>query len=489
MNLNKNAKGIFTRRTVSWNTAVQFAGKSFLGVCTVFLVGFLTRHFGADGFGELTTLFAWITTLIVLADMGLYITGVRILSVKGDEALEIVGSLFSVRLMISLTAAAAAALLLYFIPYCHGQKEIILLSLPCVILISGARAFKSWFQSKLIMHLSVAGEFIGYGVMVCLTVIAVSAGSGIRGVAWAFFAACLAYFSTILFFSKLGGVLKIGFNREIMWRLIEEALPLGLSSFMAILYFRFDMLMLSWMKPACDVGIYGAAYTIVEISAVLPALFLGSMLPIFSKLMTTGNTEGLKLQFRKSFDFLALIALPFLGGGLLLAAPLMELITGSNFHASDLFMTGAGPPYHVFQILVGVCFLIFFGQLNGHLLVAGGRQKLLLKIYFFLLPANIILNLILIPPLSYNGAALATLLSEVIAITLTVTIISKEYGLRPKFDFAAKAFISAMIMVLTLSLLHFHVIILVIIGVLVYFLILLSFFKPDLLKTIKNKNC
>ncbi len=475
---------IFSKKLVAWNTFIQLLGKGIFGATAFFLVGYLTRKLGAKGFGECMTLFAWISTLIVIADMGLYMTGVRRISMAAKTVRVILGNLLSARILVSVVVVGVGTATLLLLPYDVRIKKIIIFALPIVILVSGSRTFKSWFQADLIMHCSVVCEVAGCIVVGLLTFYTVEYSGfyrdSIYGVIFAFIAGCFVYCALAVFFSIAGKTFKISFDIKYIKDLIIEAFPLGFSAVLAILYFRFDMLMLSWMKPAEHVGIYGAAYTVVEMSVVIPALFLGSMLPFFTKAIVL-NKDNLNHHYQKAFDFLVLLAIPGLAGGILLADPIMNLITGFEFGRISGMENYGGSTFRVFQILVMVSALMFWGQLNGHLLVAGEKQKLILKIYYFLLPLNVCLNLLFIPKYSYIGAAIATLICEMVAIIITTAIVKKKFDQFPALDFLFKSLFATIIMVLVLSFIDFNVIVMIGIGMVVYCFIMLSFFTKEVL--------
>ncbi len=478
-----NTKQLFSGRIVAWNTFIQFLGKIAFGLTALFLVGYLTRELGAEGFGVCTTLFAWISTLIVIADMGLYMTGVRRMTIA-DGVIDTLGNLLSARLFISLVVVILAIVTLILSPYDIRMKKMIIFTLPVVILVSGSRSYKSWFQADLIMHFTVICEITGCLVMGILTYFTVEysdfIANPVNGVIFALSFACSVYFAIAVFFSISARTFKISKDIKQIKKLIIEALPLGLSAILAILYFRFDMLMLSWMKPEEHVGVYGAAYIVVEMSVVIPTLFLGSMLPFFTKSIVK-DEKSLNTYYQKSFNFLTLFAIPGFAGGMLLAGPIMNLITGVEFGQISEINSHTNSTFRVFQILVGVSTLMFWGQLNGHLLVAGKKQKIILKIYYFLLPLNVCLNLLLIPKYSYIGAAIATLISEVVAIIITTAIVQKEFDQFPALDFLFKSIFATIIMVFVLSFIDFHVIVMIGIGMVVYCFIMLSFFTKEVL--------
>jgi len=125
--------------------------------------------------------------------------------------------------------------------------------------------------------------------------------------------------------------------------------------------------------------------------------------------------------------------------------------------------------------------LMFWGQINGYLMIADRQQKRLLWIYFVLVPANIVLNLLLIPEYSYLGAATATLATEVMAIGYTTRFVAKKLGQRPNLRTLAMALICAIPMTFIVWGLKLHVVASVFVGGICYFLMmyLLGVFRGE----------
>jgi len=318
--------------------------------------------------------------------------------------------------------------------------------------------------------------------MICLC--AFRAGMGIDAVFAALLVSALLQLCLMVWFSKFtfgvfGDSVAVIFkkaDKKIMKDLCIAALPLGLSGIMAVIYFRFDMMMLSWMAPARDVGVYGVCYTVVELGTVLPALFLGSMLPFFTKHI--GEKDKLKSHYRKSYKFMTLSAVPILFGGCLLAPRIIDFMAGKDFIASVpniaffLNKTSINSVSLTFMILLMVLALMFWGQLNGFLMVAAGSQKILLYAYFFMVPANIFLNVILIPRYSYMGAATATLICEVGAFLFTTWYVWKKLKQKPELPCLLFSIIASMVMclfiVVTAHYFFTNVILLILTGVIIY---------------------
>ncbi|HOP46404.1 MAG TPA: flippase [Desulfobacteraceae bacterium] len=462
---------------VTYNTAVQFIGKTVVGLSALALISLLTRGLGESGFGAYSTIFTWVIILKVFADMGLYMTGVRELSGLSADQAEITGNLLTLKLINSAVIIVISIILIVFMPYDQRVKLGILIGLSSMFALTAADAFKSLFQARLKMHFAVIGESAGAVLTLVLSFAVLQSGWGLCAVISAAAAGSLLNLLLYILFSQRLVRIRLRFDRRVLRSLFQKALPLGLSGIMAVVYIRVDMLMLSWMKPLEDVGIYGAAYWIVELSSVVPVLFLGTIFPLFTRAIEASDNSLAKL-YDRAFSFISSLALPFLFGGMILAGSIMMLIAGQDFSfyrtidMPFIGMVDVNAVTTTFRILLAATALMFWGQLNGYLMIAGNMQKKLLKLYFFLVPANIMLNLVMIPRYSYLGAATSTLLTEVLALIYTTVIIAKELGQLPRMKRVMQALVASVSMSVLVWWLDIHLFLSVAVGAGCYFLVL-----------------
>ena len=179
--------------------------------------------------------------------------------------------------------------------------------------------------------------------------------------------------------------------------MIREAIPFGLSSAFARIYYYIDTIMISLVisNPNEAMGWYNAAYRMVLILAFIPVTFLGSIYPVMSNYYVTSD-KYLGFMFERSFKYLMALAIPIGIGTTVLANELILLIVhGPDFAPSTIAL----------QILIWSEVLIFINSAFGYLLNSINRQMIMAKQTMLAAALNIILNLVLIPKYSYVGAS------------------------------------------------------------------------------------
>ncbi|MDX1535326.1 MAG: flippase, partial [Candidatus Spechtbacterales bacterium] len=211
-------------------------------------------------------------------------------------------------------------------------------------------------------------------------------------------------------------------------RIIKTTYPIAVSLVFTLLYFKLDTILLSIMKSQEDVGIYNAAYKVLETIIFFPAAFIGLMLPRLSEYIKESKEKFSDLLSSLN-DIMTISALPVVVGGFLVSESMVYLIGGSEFLL-------ASAPLQVLFFAIGI---IFYGTLYGNTVIALGIQKKAMWAYFWGFALNFIANLVFIPKYSYMGAAWTTLITEIFVTAYLLWIIKKEVN----FVFSIKTTIKA----------------------------------------------
>jgi O-antigen/teichoic acid export membrane protein len=234
------------------------------------------------------------------------------------------------------------------------------------------------------------------------------------------------------------------------------------------------MVMLSMMKGDAVVGWYAASYRLIDALSFIPSVFMSAMYPVFSK-FHVNYKSALSFAFTKSLKFLIVIAIPIGIGTTILAEEIITLIYGIEYVPSVIAL----------QILIWASVLSFINFTPATFLNSTNKQRTLMIFTCFGAVLNIILNLALIPSLSYMGAGIATVSTELIVGLLLIYQIHKVQNLFSiLFNVITKSLISGIIMgVFILIFKSCTPLLLIITGAIIYFValfILNGFEKEDM---------
>jgi O-antigen/teichoic acid export membrane protein len=150
-------------------------------------------------------------------------------------------------------------------------------------------------------------------------------------------------------------------------------------------------------------------------------MFAGLILPIHTVAWLENNPAYFKNILQKSFDVMAILAVPLVIGAGFLAPPVMLFVAGHNFVESGLIL----------QWLIFAVAAIFLGAMFSHAVIALDKQKKMIGFYIFTSVSSLIAYLIFIPRFSYFGAAGVTIYSEVLIAIFSAYCVYKYSRFRP----------------------------------------------------------
>ena len=448
-------------------------------------IAFIARALSVEGYGQYSTIMAFLFLFLGVADLGLYSLMLREISRSGADEGRVASAFFTIRLISSILLLGLASLLVFVFPY---QKEIkigVAFASLGFLFMSLSQVLMPVFQKYLKTDKAAIAEVAGRIIQFLLVFLFFRMGLGIFWFLSALIFGCALTFLVNLFFVRRCVSFSLNFDFGYFKKILKLTYPIALSIVFTMVYFRGNTILLSLLQKQGDVGIFNLGYKVLENLIFFPAVLVGLMMPFLSY-SAVGDIKYFKEVMQKSFGLLAIGALPIFFGGFF-AAPFIVLILGGRD-----FISAALP----LRILLLAVVFIFFGNLAGNSLIALNRQKDLARIYFLGAIFSVLMNLFLIPKYSYNGAALTTLFTEFLVTGLMFWAIFRKIQWLPSFRLPLKALFAALLMCLPLffvSKFNSPAILLILFGIslLIYFVILYllkGISKDDLLSLIKAKN-
>lgn len=467
---------------VAQNTIIQIIGKAVSTVIGLIVVAMLARYLGKEGYGNYTTAITYLQFFLILVDLGLYLITVREISKEGQDQQKIISNIFTLRLTSAVLFLALASIIAWFINYPLVVKLGIVVTTFSFLSISLVTVLTGIFQKHLRLDKVVIGENVGRLVLLVGTALAIYLHQGVITLLLAVSLGSIFNFLTIFFYSRKYLKISLCFDWPIWKYLLKESAPLAFSVVLNVLYFKADTLILSWIRPQSEVGIYGMPYKILEILLTFPAMFAGLLLPVLAEAYLKRDQEKFRRVLQKGYDFMVMTALPLIVGTVFLAQPVIELITRSRITE----FADAAPLLRILIVATGI---IFIGNLFGNAVVAINKQRQMVWAYLGVAIFALTTYFIFIPKYSYWAAAIITVITELaimISASLLVYFTTRFY---PKIQMLLKVVGASVAMGLVLYLLSdLNLFLLIIISCSVYLgvLYLLRGFNKELIKEIIN---
>lgn len=424
-----------TARAIAFNTAVQLLAKIITAGTSLVVIAYLTRYLGVSGYGDYATIFAYLGLFNVFVDLGLFVTTVREIAKDPAGERRLLSHILGLRMLMGVVVFGLAYALTFALPYSPLVRLGVLIGAVSHWFMNLTQVPLSLFQARLTMHKPAIADVAGRFVLLGLVLYFISQGFGLLHMVVAVSAGSLIVFlMNLMMVNQTVRVLPT-VHLGTWKRMLMASTPMGIVVILATIYFRIDVVMLSLMKGSFEVGVYSAPYKILEVLLAVPTIFMSSVLPVITKALID-NFQTAQTIFRKSFDFLAVAAWPFVVGGILLATPLMVWVAGPSFNIS-------GP---VLAILIISMIATFLNVVMVYSLVAAEQQNRLLVPYVIAVVFNVVTNWLVIPHFSYMGAAVTTVLTETLVLICSTYLVIRHLRLGPTWRVFTKSLLASLVM-------------------------------------------
>lgn len=217
--------------------------------------------------------------------------------------------------------------------------------------------------------------------------------------------------------------------------ILKAALPLTFLSMMGIFMVNTDLVMIGWWRTPAEVGYYSASQKIIQLLYTLSAVFASSVFPTIARSVKAGDNARVKVIMEKAMAHVLALALPLTFWSIAVGGPTLRFIFGEEY----------GPGALTFRILAVTFTLQFAWNLIANLIFAYDAQRRVIRGLTLGILANIGLNALLIPRWGIEGAAIATIGSQLVCIGATWKTVRRLNGFRI-FRPAAKIAAAAVIM-------------------------------------------
>jgi len=448
-----------TTKKIAQNTIVQIIGKIVSVTLGLLALGMMTRYLGTEQFGWYTTAISFLTFAGILIDFGLVPVTAQMMSEPAFDKEKLFQNLLSFRLLTALIFYGLVPFAILFFPYPQEIKIAVSFMTISFLGVAINQVLIGFLQTKLNMHIQVIGEVLGRIVLTIGIWLFIIGNAGFLPLMGVVTVSGLVYTIVLYLFIRKQTPIKLACDKAIWKAIVKKCWPIAIAIMFNVIYLKGDVVLLSLFKSQSEVGIYGAAYRVIDILAQMAMMMMGIMLPLLTYAWSRNDKKTFQQRFQQSFDMMMVLAMPLIVGGLVLAKPIMVLVAGSDFTASA----------PILQILILAILGVYLGAIFGHTAVAINKQKHVLWIYGTTALLTLIGYLIFIPIYGMYGAAWMTLFSELFTGFLLLGTVLWYVRMRLETKSFALITFSSFVMGGALYLMqNVHILLLIPIGALIY---------------------
>lgn len=386
-----------TIANAGWIIACKIV-QSILGI----LISMLTaRYFGPSNFGLINYAASIVAFVTPLTTLGLNHVIVQEMIYSPESEGKILGTSMGLSLA-SGVLCICGVVAFSFISDPNDRDAIIVCSLYSILLFAKAlELIQYWFQAKLLSKYPSVVSLITYFLVSVYKIFLLATGKSIYWFAVSNAIDHLIIGITLFIICRKRCGQPFKFDFPCAWHLFRKSRYFIVSSMMVTIFAQMDKIMLRFMLSDEATGIYSAAYACAGMTSFVFAAIIDSMRPgiIASKKRNEARYESYMCRLYAIIICMSVVQSILMT---VFASPIIGILYGKEYEAS----TGA------LRLIVWYTTFSYLGSARSVWILAEEKQRYLWMINFSGAVLNVVLNTTLIPVWGVQGAAVATVITQ-----------------------------------------------------------------------------
>lgn len=414
------------------NTLSQIIGQGVLYLLGMLSAVLTMRYLGPERFGKYSLVLVYVGIMGSLVEFGGQIVLIREINQSPEQTRKILGNFLILKAAMATVVCGFGAVVIHWVGYSQDVQFYVWLGL-LAILISVPSAVAVLFQVRLQMWYVGGINVLGKLIAVAAVGYMILSRGGIAVLMWGnvLVAAVASGLFCWLVWNRERPDFQVDLN--LIKNLIRQTAPIGLLLILGGLVLKADTVLLSKLADERAVGLYNAAYKFVDWGIMLASGLLISHLPLFSQFVID-EPEKVKRLYQYSFNILGLLLIP--------------VAVFCSATSKQIILLFSGPAYvestFALVMLVWVILLNTWNILTVNVLIALKEQSLLLLIYGLVVAVNVAINYFGIPRYGFNLCALASVLSELVAMVPLLYFLKKRLKLTPNWTKCVRSLLASL---------------------------------------------
>ena len=379
----------------------------FIRLLLALTVGaWVARHLGPTAFGELAYAITFIALFQGISNLGLDGIVVRDLARNPNEAAEILGTTFRLRLVAGLLCWLAAIVLIWILRPGDSRTLQLIAIIGASLVLQSTDTVDLWFQCQGKNHKTVISKLISYALANSIRIVFIALDTPL----WTYALAALldaAFLAVALAntYRKFPTTPSWSISKQRSKELLIQSWPFMLSGLAALIYMRIDQLMIRELLGETQLGLYSAALTPSQLWNVIPVTLAIALAPHIARKKLENHQAYMQTIFLifRIFSITAVVIIIFTT---FFSSKIIHLLYGPNYSEAASVLS-----IHIFSNI-----FIFLGVGQSLWLINEGLGKLTLYRTTLGVITSIIGNIILIPRIGIQGSAIASVFAQFIAV-------------------------------------------------------------------------
>ena len=362
------------------------------------------RYLGPGNYGALNYTASLVTFFSSLALLGMDGVIIKKMISDPDNEGNYLGGCMLLRLFSSVISTGIIVLLVMLLNPDDKTKIVLAFLQSFQLIFQSVNILDSWFQRYLKSKYISICKIIAFITMSAYRITLILTSKSIE---WFAFSNSLSYLIIavflLFFYYKIRGP-KINFSTKMGFCVLKDSYHYILSGLMVALYSQMDKIMIGKMLSDFDVGLYATATAICGMWIFIPTAVINSFRPTIMELRQAGNMKLYNLRLRQLYSAIIWLCISVSLFVCLFAPLIIKILYGEEYMGA------------IGALRIGIWFETFsmIGTARGIWILSENKNKYI-KYYLAIgVIVNFVFNLLLIPQIGINGAAYATLITQVV---------------------------------------------------------------------------
>jgi O-antigen/teichoic acid export membrane protein len=254
-----------------------------------------------------------------------------------------------------------------------------------------------WFHAKLLSKYASVTMLVAYVVTSGYKILLLATGSSVYWFALSQALEFLLISASLLGIYKRLGAAKLRFSWKLFRSMFSRSKYYIVSNLMISIFAQTDRVMLKMMLDETAVGYYSAAVTCAGIGGFVFSAIINSAQPVILE-CARKSVASMEKAVTTLYSVIIYLSLGQCVVITLFAEQIIGILYGAEY----------GPAVNALRLIVWYSAFAHIGSVRNVWILVQWMQKYLIWINFLGAATNVVLNLVLIPSMGINGAALAS---------------------------------------------------------------------------------
>ena len=385
------------------NNTIWIVGcKIFRAILGMLVTMLSARYLGPSGYGLISYAASIVTFVVPVMQLGLNSTLVQ--ELVNDSQHE--GKIMGTSIVMSMVSGAGCIVgVIAFSALTNPGEPVttIVCGLYSIqLLFQALEQIQYWFHAKLLSKYVSVTMLIAYGVTSGYKILLLVLGSSVY---WFALSQALDFFMIsmiLLVIYRQKGCDRLSFSWKLFRKMFARSKYYIISNLMISVFAQTDRIMLKMMMDETAVGYYSAAVTCAGMAGFVFEAIINSAQPVILESARRGNA-AMERAISALYSVVIYLSLGLCVVITVFSPLVIHILYGDQY----------GPAVQALRIIVWYSTFSYLGAVRDVWILAQWKQKYLLFINLIGASANVVLNVAMIPLMGINGAALASLVTQI----------------------------------------------------------------------------